>query len=305
MQSESQKPAFKNCAFVNGQFTGIENASINILDWGFLHSDATYDVVTVWDGAFFRLDDHLDRFFAGLTKLRMTIPYSREEVTAILHEMVARSGLREAYVEFLCTRGLPQPGSRDPRTCTNRFYAFAIPYVYIASPEKQKTGLHAHLSTIPRIHSASVDPTVKNYHWLDMVMGLFNAYDRGAETVLMDDGAGNVTEGPGFNVFVVKGRTIATPISGVLEGITRKTAMELIEAAGLELQVRKVARAEFFASDEVFITSSGGGIMAITKLDDQLVGTGVPGPVTQQLQTSYWLMHQMKKHIQIIDYKQY
>jgi branched-chain amino acid aminotransferase len=80
--TEPQKPKFKNCAFVNGQFTGIENASINILNWGFLHSDATYDVVTVWDGAFFRLDDHLDRFFAGLKRLRITIPYSRDQARA-------------------------------------------------------------------------------------------------------------------------------------------------------------------------------------------------------------------------------
>jgi branched-chain amino acid aminotransferase len=103
----------------------------------------------------------------------------------------------------------------------------------------------------------------------------------------------------------VKGNTIATPVSGVLEGITRKTAMELIAEAGLELQVRKVARAEFFAADEVFITSSGGGIMAITKLDDQAIGAGVPGPKTQQLQAEYWLQHKLNKYSQPIDYSKF
>jgi branched-chain amino acid aminotransferase len=173
------------CAYIDGAFAPIAEAKISILDWGFLHSDATYDVVTVWDGHFFRLDDHLDRFFAGLQKLRMQIPYTRAQIVRILDEMVARSGLREAYVEFLCTRGMPEPGSRDPRTCVNRFHAFAIPYVWIVKPDQQQVGLHAHLSPIPRIAPASVDPTVKNYHWLDMVMGLFAAYDQGMQSVIL------------------------------------------------------------------------------------------------------------------------
>jgi branched-chain amino acid aminotransferase len=272
---------------------------------GFLHSDATYDVVTVWNGSFFRLNDHLDRFFAGLAKLRMTIPYSREQVIEILQEMVARSGLREAYVEFLCTRGLPQPGSRDPRSCTNRFYAFAIPYVYIVKPEQQAQGLHAHITHIPRISPASLDPTIKNYHWLDMVMGLFQAYDQGMQSVILQDGAGHITEGPGFNVFGIKGRTVFTPVDGVLHGITRKTAMDVARAQGLEVQVRLVSVEELRAADEVFISSSGGGLMSVTRLDHASVGNGQPGAITAQLQAAYWRLHEAPEHRLPVDYARF
>ena len=94
----------QGCAYVDGEFVAPEDAKISIFDWGFLHSDATYDVAHVWQGRFFRLGDHLDRFFASLRRLRLDPGKSREEVRAIAHECVRRSGLRDAYVEVLCTR---------------------------------------------------------------------------------------------------------------------------------------------------------------------------------------------------------
>jgi len=90
---------------MDDQYLPISEAKISVLDYGFLHSDATYDVAHVWNGAFFRLDDHLDRFFAGMKKLHMWIPYDRAQVIAILRNCVALSGFQESYVEFVCTRG--------------------------------------------------------------------------------------------------------------------------------------------------------------------------------------------------------
>ena len=101
-------PDFSNgSAFVDEEFVPISEAKISILDWGFLHSDATYDVAHVRDGKFFRLNDHLDRFFSGMKMLRMSIPYTRKELSAILSDCVSKSGLQEAYVEMITTRGLP------------------------------------------------------------------------------------------------------------------------------------------------------------------------------------------------------
>ena len=125
----------KGAAYINDELVPISEAKISILDWGFLHSDATYDVVHVWDGKYFRLDDHLDRFFNGMEQLRMSIPYNRDELRLILSNCVKASGFREAYVEMITTRGMPEAGSRDPRTCTNQFFAFAIPFVWITKPQ--------------------------------------------------------------------------------------------------------------------------------------------------------------------------
>lgn len=279
-------------AFVDGAYGPMSTARISVLDWGFLRSDATYDVVHVWQRQFFRLDRHLDRFIASVEKLRMSLPYDRNELTAILTECVRRSGLDDAYVEMICTRGHSPTFSRDPRDAVNRFIAFAIPFSWVANPEQRARGLHLAISRVQRIPPESIDPTVKNYHWLDLVAGLFEAYDRGAENVVLVDAAGNVAEGPGFNLFVVKDGVVATPARGVLEGITRQTALELCAEANIPTELRSVDAAAIHEADEIFITSTAGGIMPVSRVDDLPVGEGRPGPLTGRLVELYWQKHQ-------------
>jgi branched-chain amino acid aminotransferase len=285
----------QGCAFVDGKFVAPEDAKISIFDWGFLHSDATYDVAHVWRGRFFRLDDHLDRFEASCRALRLDPGVPRARMREVMHECVRRAGLHDAYVELLCTRGVPAPGSRDPRTCSNRFMAFAIPFVWIADPDRQRRGIDVVIGSPQRIPPSSVDPRIKNYHWLDFVQGLFEAYDHGAETVLLTDGAGHVTEGPGFNVFAVFGRRVVTPAVGVLEGVSRRTVIELARAAGLAVELRALPVEELRRADETFLSSTGGGVIPIATLDGALVGgrpRGRFGPVSEQLQAAYWALHE-------------
>jgi branched-chain amino acid aminotransferase len=286
-----RKPYADGAAFVDGGFMPVAEARVPILDWGFLRSDATYDVAHVWRGSFFRLEDHLDRFERSMEHLRLSPPYGRGEIRDILVECVRLSELRDAYAEIICTRGVPRPGSRDPRECENRFYAFVVPFVWIAGPEKQEWGLHAVVGARQRIAPESVDPTVKNYHWLDLEVGLLEAYERSGETVILTDADGNVVEGPGFNVFAVKSGAISTPNRGVLEGITRRTVIELAAEHGFQLEARPVPANELRCADEVFLSSTAGGVIPVTTVDDEAVGDGGPGPVTLLLRDAYWELH--------------
>jgi branched-chain amino acid aminotransferase len=278
-------------AYIDGEYVAIADAKIPLLDWGFLHSDATYDVAHVWRGRFFRVDDYLDRFHASMKKLRMSIPYSREQVRSIMFELAKRSGLRDAYVEVVCTRGIPAPGSRDPRSCENRFLAFAIPFVWIADDELRAQGLNLLISRQQRIPPESVDSKIKNYHWLDMVMALFEAYDHDADTAVLVDAAGNLVEGPGFNVFVRLGDTVITPARGVLEGVTRESILELLERENLQVKQEALPAATAKAADEVFITSTAGGVMPVTRISNEPIGDGKPGSLTTRLNDGYWAMH--------------
>jgi len=279
------------CAFVEGAYVPLTEARISLFDWGFTRSDATYDVATTWQGAFFRLDDHLDRFFASLSKLRLSIPYDRAELRRILHGCVRAGGLKDAYVAMICTRGVPPKGARDPRLAQNRFYAYALPYVWIAPPEKQAQGIDLHVSSRQRIAPASVDPTVKNYHWIDLVQSLFDAYDRGHDTSCVVDADGCVTEGPGFNVFAVRDGVVHTSDHGVLEGISRRTVIELCARLDIPLRVAPLPVEVLRGADEVFITSSGGGVLPIAKIDGKPLPR-FPGPATQRLQDAYWAIHE-------------
>ncbi|MDX0322289.1 branched-chain amino acid transferase [Sinorhizobium meliloti] len=289
-------------AFMDGQYLPMSEAKVSVLDWGFLHSDATYDTVHVWEGRFFRLSLHLDRFFRGMERLRMKLPYSREEIQTTLTNCVALSGHKSAYVEMICTRGGSPTFSRDPRQAENRFIAFAVPYGSVANSEQLKRGLHIAVSDTVRIPPSSVDPAVKNYHWLDLVKGLFDAYDFGAETALIMDTNGNIAEGPGFNVFTVKEGQLKTPAFGVLPGITRQTVFELCKESGLTVEATDVARGELLQADEVFITSTAGGIMPVTRIDHAVIGGGKVGTVTNQLMNLYWQKHSDPAWSTAVDY---
>lgn len=278
-------------AYMDGQYLPIHEAKISVLDYGFLHSDATYDVVHVWDGAFFRLEDHLNRFLRGMEELHMSINYDKAQIADILHQCVAMSGLKNAYVEFICTRGTSPDFSRDPRDAENRFIAFAIPFGSVANKEQMQRGLHVSVTNVQRIPPASVDPTVKNYHWLDMVKGLYAAYENGADTAVLIDAGGNISEGPGFNIFAIKDNVVSTPDVSVLLGVTRQTVFDICAELGVAREARNVAVDELRAADEVFITSTAGGVMPVTRIDGQAIGSGEVGRMTKDITKRYWQLH--------------
>lgn len=289
--TETQHNPADGIAFVEGVYMPLAQASVPIVDRGFVRSDTTYDVTHVWKGRFFRLDDHIERFETSMRGLRMSLPYSAKQIADILTECVRRSGLRDAYVQMTCTRGIPPRGTRDPRLCQNRFYAFAQPFVWIANEEQRRDGLKMVVSSVQRIQPEAVDPRIKNFHWLDLTMGIFEAYDRDALVAVLIDRDGNITEGAGFNVFAVRDGVLATPDRGVFEGMTRRTVVELAREMGVACELRPVGADELRAADEIFITSSAGGIMPVTVLDGRIYGNGKPGALTSSINELYWQRH--------------
>jgi branched-chain amino acid aminotransferase len=290
--SQAELPLRDGAAFIDEEIVPIGEARIPITDTGFLRSDLTYDVVAVWNGSFFRLADHLDRFERGCRELRLTLPLSREAVTTILHELVRVTALREAYVEVICTRGVAERGMRDPRRFENRFYAWVVPYVWLLALAESESGMDAVVArTVRRIPAASVDPTVKNFHWGDLTRGLYEAYDRGARYPILLDADGNVAEGAGYNVFALVGGRLITPDAGALEGITRRTILELAEQHGIPAAIEPLPATLLHRAEELFATTTAGGVMPITTLDGEPVGGGGVGPVTRRLRDLYWAAH--------------
>ena len=290
--AETELDYSDGAAFVEGEFVPVGAARIPVLDWGFLHSDVTYDVVHVWKGSFFRLEDHLDRFERSCSALRLRLPCDRDKIREILMQCVRLSALRDAYVEMVCTRGKPAAGSRDPRTCTNTLLAWAVPFIWIFTPEQQKRGGHLIISKVQRIPPESLAPTIKNFHWGDMTQALFEAYDRGAATAVLVDSKGNISEGPGFNVFCVAAGKVISPGDTVLEGITKKTVRELCAELEVPFEVGSVSPQELRDADEVFVSSTAGGIMPITRVDTRTLGHGRPGPLFMRLRDLYWVKHE-------------
>lgn len=165
------------------------------------------------------------------------------------------------------------------------------PFVRIATEQQQKDGLKMILASTQRIPSAALDQRIKNFHWLDLTMSLFEAHDRGAEVTILPAADGAITEGPGFNVFTVRDGVLATPDHGMFEGITRRTITEIASDLQVKCEIRRVRAAEVAEADEIFICSTAGGIAPVTVFDGKPVGTGKPGALTTCLTDIYWQRH--------------
>ena len=278
-------------AYINGEYGPLAEASVPLLDPGFTRGDAVYDTVSVWGGNFFRLDDHIERFFRSCATARLAPPVTPESLKGILAECVRQSTLDAAYVQMISTRGKFQnPLRRDPRECKNTIMAFAMPYIWIVQPERQLQGIDLAIATgNRRTPPESVDPRMKNFNWLDFQRGLMEGLDRGADTSVLLTPDGRLSEGPGFNLFIVKDGALRTPRGNVLEGMTRRTTLELAAALGLQAEEADLSVDDLRGADEAFLSSTAGGVMPVATVDGVALGHGGgAGPISLQLRSEYW-----------------
>jgi len=276
-------------AYIDEGFVPAEEAKISIFDLGFTRGDAVYDTTSVWKGSFFRLDDHIARFFRSCAGMRMTCPHDAEAIKRILAACVARAGLEDAYVQMILTRGrFANMQRRILSECTNRFIAYAVPYIWIIAPEKQEAGIDLAIVQNRRTPTEAIDPTVKNFNWMDLERGLLESQARGADHACLLTPAGHVAEGPGFNVFWARDRTLYTPKGNVLDGITRRTVMELAAQMGVKVELGDFPADSLRGADEAFLSSTAGGIMPVTRVDGRPLGNGAVGILTGELRATYW-----------------
>ena len=278
----------EGCVFIGGEFVSPEDARMSIFDTGFVWGDTVYDVTSTWAGRFFMLDEHLERFARSCAGFRLESPYDADELRRILAECVARTGLDNCYVKLQLTRGVIPGGARDPRLGAPEFVAYAVPYVWIWGEEKCRNGAALHVSSVERVSSKAIDARCKNYNRADFVQARFEAYDRGCDDALLVGADGALTEGPGYNIFVVKGGAVATPDANVLEGITRRAVAELCAEDGIPFSCRRVEPEELTAADEVFASTTAGGVMPVIRLGDKPIGNGHSGILTGHIQSRYW-----------------
>jgi branched-chain amino acid aminotransferase len=276
-------------AFVDGQYVPADQAKISLFDIGFTRGDAVYDTVSVWKGWFFRLDDHLARFGRSCAGRRLACPHPPGELKRILATCVHRAGLEDAYVQMIVTRGsFPSMTRRDPRLCENKFVAFALPYIWIVTPERQEEGIDLAIAGTRRTPVEAIDPRLKNFNWADLQRGLFEALDRGADTAVLCTPGGHLAEGPGFNLWIVKSGALATPRANVPEGVTRRTVLDLAAELGIVAREKDLTPDDLRSAEEAFLSSTAGGVMPVSHVDGRPLGSGKPGPLSHRLRGLYW-----------------
>jgi branched-chain amino acid aminotransferase len=275
--------------YLDGAYVSPDEARMSIFDWGYVYSDVVYDVTSVWNGWFFELEEHLDRFERSCAGFRLDPGRTRDEIRTILAECVSRAELDNAYVKLECSRGLAPIGSRDLRAAENRFTAYAVPYAWIWGEERCRNGSNVHVSRkYERVSSKAIDARFKNYARGDLVQARLDAYEAGCDDAVLIGPDGELTEGFGWNILLVKDGRVVSPDWNVLEGVTRRAVAEICGDEEIPFELRRVDPAELLDADEVLATTTAGGVMPIVALDGIPVGDGAPGPITRLLQQWYW-----------------
>jgi branched-chain amino acid aminotransferase len=278
--------------YINGKFVPPEDATISIFDLGFLRGDTVYDTTSAWHGWIFKLEAHVARLYDSLRAVKMAIPLSPEELQHAIIDTTRRCGLRDAYIKCLVTRGLPPPGERDLRKCIPTVIIFVVPYVWILPPEKIAHGARVNIASVRSIPPQCLDPRIKSVNRLHFTLATLETYAAGMDETILLDLDGHVTEGPGFNVFMVKHNTLYTSPEGILRGITRDTVLELADENDMATHVTPMTVYDLFAADEVFLSSTAGGLMPVVEVEGRSIGDGRLGPVTKRLTELYWSMRE-------------
>lgn len=305
MTDQERKPDLSlGVGFIDGDYCPRGEMKISVHDLGFMMSDMTYDAAHVWKGKFFRLEDHLDRWERSISRRQYNDLPDRDRVREIIMECIRRSGLRDSLVYWIATRGTATDQRRGLRTCKNTFLAWAGPFNWIVPREKLERGegANVYVTSVLRIPPESSDPMVKNFARPDFSRALLEAYEHDSDYPVLVDGDGYITEGRGWNIFALFGGTLISPDRGVLEGVTRRTVLELCEEINVEGKLGRIKGSELADADEVFLATTAGGIMPVTRVDNKNISKGAPGPVTLHLNDMYWALHDDPKYSTPVDY---
>lgn len=274
--------------YLNGQFLPLAEAKVPVLDRGFVFGDGVYEIVPVYSGKPFRLDEHLRRLQGSLDAIRLPNPHGEGEWRERVQRLIGLQDFPDQSVCIQVTRGAPGPGQplRDhpfPKGVAPTVFMFAQPLV-TASAEQKATGACA----VTAVDNRWLRCNIKAISLLANILLRQQAVDADcAETVMLRDGF--LTEGAASNIFVVKDGVLHAPPPSnlMLTGVTYEVVLELAAAHGIPHEVRPISEAEVRSADELWMTSSTREIMPIVMLDGAPIGAGVPGPLARRMDALY------------------
>jgi branched-chain amino acid aminotransferase len=284
-------------AYFNGKYVPEGEVRVPFRDRSFLYGDGCFDMTRTFAGKPFRVKEHIDRFYRSLAYLNIDIGLKPAQLTEITHEVVNRNAHLLAkgddwWVGQRVSRGIKSVGEgMDPwEDMGPSVIVDCMPLPFKARAPHYRDGIRVVVPSVRRTPPGSLSPRVKTHNYLNMIMGDMEARDRDPEAwaVLLDEN-GNLCEGIGSNIFIVKDGRISTPQGRyVLEGISRQTVIELARKEGFELVERDIDLYDAYTADEIFLTSTSLCLCPVAKLNHATIGDGkVPGPVAARLLAAY------------------
>ena len=272
--------------YVDGAFCPAAEAKINVLDHGILHGDSVFDTCLSYHGVIFRWQAHVDRLFESAKAVEITIPLSKEELAGVVCETVRRNGLSDAYIKVVVTRGAGLYPTLQPEGCKPSVIVFAQPYTSVVAEGDEPPAKSVWITTVRRIPSQCVDAKIKG-SYLNHVLAYLEARRAGADWGVEMTVDGYICEATGANVWIVKDGRLLTPGEDILVGVTRAAVFDLAKALQIPASVERLTPVDLYLADEMFFSSTSGGIIPINKVNGRPVGEGVVGPITKRIRRAY------------------
>jgi branched-chain amino acid aminotransferase len=279
--------------WMNGDFVAWEDAKVHVLTHGLHYGTGVFEGVRCYDTehgpAVFRNAEHTERLLRSAELYYMPVPYSAEVLQAASRELVARNNLRSCYIRPIVYRGYGSMGLNPmdaPVDVTIACWEWAT---YLGE-EGTRNGIRAKVSSWRRISPDSLIPQAKaSGQYLNSVLAKIESMNAGYQEAILLDDHGYVCEGTGENIYIVAGAEIVTPghHNSILDGITRRSVIQLARDLGYTVRERDVARAELYLADEVFMSGTAAELVPVVEVDDHRIADGTPGEVTRLLQGAF------------------
>ncbi len=282
--------ANERVAYVNGQIVPESQAVISIRDRGFLQGDAVFDTTRTFGHRIFRLDEHLDRFFHSLKYMRLYPGLTKQDFVRLTMDVLeANLPLIDSdddyWVTQRVTRGVTVDGEDKPSIVIE-----CVPLPFKARARYYRDGIPVVVPSVRRTPPEVQSPRAKVHNYVNLVQATMEVTSQNPDNwAILLDTNGNLSEGPGSNIFIVKDGIVMTPKEQfILSGISRRVAIELAQELGIEVQEADIDLYDAYTADEAFVTSTSFCICPVSSFNGSSVADGsVPGPVTDRLTRAY------------------
>jgi branched-chain amino acid aminotransferase len=279
--------------WLNGEFVAWEDAKVHVLTHAMHYGTGVFEGIRAYETergtGIFRHREHLERLEASAKLYYMDLPFPREQIREVTHELIARNGFKSCYIRPLVWRGHGPMGLNPLDNPVEAMVAVWEWGTYLGE-EGKRNGVRGRVSSYRRISAESLIPHAKaSGQYLNSVLAKIESVKAGYDEAILLDDKGYVCEGSGENLFVIKNGVIATPpqAAAILDGINRRSAIQIARDRGYEVVERNLVRAELALADEVFMTGTACELTPLREIDDISIGEGVPGPITREIQAAF------------------
>ena len=279
----------RGAVYVNGTIAPADQAVVPVYDHGFVYGEGVYETLRTYNRVPFLYDRHMRRLRQSAERLLLDVPFDDATLLTWIDQTVAAAGeLDEGYIRVLLTRGVGDL-NYDPKSTPTPTTVIIVKPLDPVPSRVFEQGIRISLVDMLRNHPKSVNPVIKSNNLLNNALAMQAAYRAGAEEALMCNYRGELTECSQSNFFMVRGGAALTPKSaaGLLEGVTRAFVFELGRELGIEVREEALLPKDLEDADEMFITSTIRALSPVVQVDDRVVGSGKPGPITKKLLDLY------------------